>query len=111
MKVLSDKEKENIDAWLKSMETGASDFCSATGSKKVREYLEGEAEAYGHIRKIFQEEEEVSYKLDEYLDHNASAMARAKARGEKNKAVGRYRATVLVFFTLNDVYENQEYRG
>lgn len=110
MKVLSDKEKENIDAWLKSMETGASDFCSATGNKKVREYLDGEAEAYGHIRKIFREEKEplveLFDELGEYLDHNTGLMARAKAGKEKRKAIGRYRATVLVFFTLSGMYED-----
>lgn len=84
---LNEVERAAADMWLKGLEEASSDFCTNTKNESMRAYMEGQAEAYGHMRKLIRENEDPGKAIWDYLGEVGETLTKAEEEGTIQKRI------------------------
>lgn len=110
---LNEVERAAADMWLKGLEEASSDFCTNTKNESMRAYMEGQAEAYGHMRKLIRENEDPNKALWDYLGEIGETYAKVveeetNQKRIKNKCHGVSGAIMTAGCILSNHYQEPD---
>ena len=100
-KVLTEKERQVIVAWLGGLEKASKAFSeSPVIDRKERAYQEGTSEAYGYIRGLAERGEDLISGTKDYMDDVETLWKEAHMGDDYRRCSGRVYATKQVYDTL-----------